>query len=110
MGMGGVRRLRGKVSSITSFNLFSPFPPVALASLQVTAAWLNYLPLALKLNGPYSEGERQGEKRGHGEREHVCTRVCACVCGDAHEKSVHGHVNAISLDPSIPPAQPWIMS
>lgn len=58
-GKGGVRRAKGKVSSITSFNLFSPFPPVSLASLQVTAAWLNYLLLALKLNRAYSEGERQ---------------------------------------------------
>lgn len=55
----GVRRVKGEVSSITSFNLLSPFPPLSLASLQVTAAWLNYLPLALKLNRAYSEGERQ---------------------------------------------------
>lgn len=62
MGMWGVRRVEGKVSSITSFNLFSPFPPLSLASLQVTAAWLNYLPLALKLNRAYSKSERQIKK------------------------------------------------
>ena len=35
----------------------------------MTAAWLNYLPLALKLNRAYSESERQCERRGQKERE-----------------------------------------
>lgn len=35
----------------------------------MTAAWLNYLPLALKLNRAYSESERQCERKGQKERE-----------------------------------------
>lgn len=65
MGWGWVK---GKVSSITSFNLFSPFPPRSLVSLQVTAACLNYLPLAHKLNRPYRESERQRGRKRQSER------------------------------------------
>lgn len=88
-GGEGEWRVKGKVSSITNFNLFSPFPPGSLVSLQVTAACLNYLPLAHKLNRAYSESERQRGRKEQRER------------GRLYEKSVHGHINAIPL--SIPP-------
>lgn len=58
--------MKGKVSSITSFTVF---PPLSLASLQVTAAWLNHLLLALKLNRAHGAGERQKERDRNRGRE-----------------------------------------
>lgn len=72
----GVRRVKRKRSQASLVSICSPSShPLSVASLQVTAAWLNYLPLALKLNRAYSESERQWERKGDGEREREWERV-----------------------------------